>query len=210
MNEADFAFLQKFPNGLEDDLWLSMGKKHNPDRITKALNEEFSKQKLKEQLQKKDYKTICETALKLLRRATVVSVFEKVAFTNYLAHEEVHEDFSKALYNLYYKFSEESFKEFVLVLARYRKEKNSNACKWTVVTFFLAFKEPDKYVFVKPTTTKAIAVALKTDIDYSPYPTYSTYMKISDMIHNFRESSDIFKNESLMLAEAGLYSAVKL
>lgn len=210
MEPADFAFLQRFPGGLQDELWLSMGKKHKPDNIIKALNTELSKKEMSSNIKKKDYKTICDTALKILRRASVISVFEKMAFRNYLEHEEVQKDFCKALFDFMYNFNEESFRNFTLVLARFKSEKNSNCAKWTIVSFFKAYQDPNEFVFVKPTTTKAIAKALETEIDYSPYPTYNTYMKVHDMIYEYREKSILCKDETLMITEAILYCAVKL
>ncbi len=109
-----------------------------------------------------------------------------------------------------YKLNKENFEKFVLLLARYRTEKNCNCAKWTVVTFFLAYLDPEKYVFIKPTTTKMIANALNTDIEYTSYPIYETYTKVYDMICDYREQSDICGNLNIMLTEAVLYCAVKM
>ncbi len=210
MHPADFAFLEKFPHGVEDEEWLALAKKHKGDSLAKQVAIELSKDNLKQLINKKDYKTICETALKLLRRASVLSVFEKVAFSNYLAHEEIQKDFSIYLYDFMHNFNKENFEKFVLLLARYKSEKNCNCAKWTVVTFFIAYFDPNKYVFVKPTTTKMIASALNTDIEYTSYPIYETYTKVYDMIVDYREQSDICGGLNIMLTEAVLYCAVKM
>ncbi len=210
MHPAEFAFLKRFPNGLVDEEFIGLGNKHKADNLIKAVNNELSKENLKSLIQKKDYKTICESSLKLLRRANVLSVFEKVAFSNFLSHEEIFEEFSKALYNFMYDFNETNFNKFTLLLARFRMEKNCNCAKWTVVTFFISYLDPEKFVFVKPTTTKAIAKALNVEIEYQSYPTYEVYQNVYNMIYNFREQSDLCKNQNMMLTEAILYCAVKL
>ncbi len=94
MHPADFAFLEKFPHGVEDEEWLALAKKHKGDSLSKVVKEELSQENMKKLINKKDYRTICEIALKLLRRASVISVFEKVAFSNFLGHEEIQKDFS--------------------------------------------------------------------------------------------------------------------
>lgn len=210
MHPADFAFLKRFPNGLEDEEFVGIGRKHKADNLIKAVNEELSKKNLDNLINKKDYKTICEIALKLLRRASVLSVFEKVAFSNFIAHEEIQEDFAKALYNFMYDFNEQNFERFTLILARYRSEKNCNCAKWTVVSFFVAYLDPERFVFIKPTTTKAIANALEVDIEYQSYPIYTVYEKVYNMIYEYREQSDICKGQNIMLTEAILYCAIKL
>lgn len=210
MNEVDFAFLQKFPDGLNDELWIDMGKKHKTIKITEKLNDQLSKQNFKMLITKKDYQTICDLSLKLLRQSTMISVFEKVAFANYLAHDDIKKDFSLSLFDFMYKFGEDSFKNFVLTLARHKKEKNCNACKWTVVTFFKAYQDTNNYIFVKPTSIKAISNALHTEIGYTPYPNYETYMKAYNMVKEYRDNSDICKNADMMTTEAVLYVTTKL
>ncbi len=210
MHPVDFAFLNRFPDGLDDVEFVGLGKKHKPDNVIKAVNTELSKENLQKLINKKDSKTICEISLKLLRRASVLSVFEKVAFSNFLSHEEIQKDFSNYLYDFMYNFNKENFEKFTLLLARYRMEKNTNCAKWTIVTFFIAYLDQEKFVFVKPTTTKAIAKALDVDIEYSSYPTFETYEKVYNMIYDFRKESELCKEQNIMLTEAILYCVVKL
>ncbi len=210
MHPADFRFLEIFPNGLLDEEWINLGKKHSGQKIVAQINEELSQENFKKLLNAKKYEEVCLIALKLLRKATVVSVFEKVAFSNYLEHEEIKKDFSIALYDFMYKLDKDSFEKFVLLLARYKSEKNNNCAKWTVVTFFIAYLNPSEYAFVKPTTTKAIAKALDCDIDYTPYPTYETYEKVLAMIEDYRKQSDLCKELDMMMTEAVLYCSVTM
>ncbi len=210
MHPADFAFLERFPNGVLDEEWVNLGKKHNGMKLVAQLNEELSKKRFKELLKNKDYDSICKSALKLLRRASVVSVFEKVAFSNYLEHEEIKKDFAQSLYKYMHEFNKENFESFILLLARYRSEKNSNCAKWTVATFFVAYLDPNEFVFIKPTTTKAIAKALDVDIEYSSYPTFETYEKVLAMIKDFRQESEVCEDLNIMMTEAVLYCAVTM
>ncbi len=210
MHPVDFAFLERFPNGLQDEEWIALGNKHKNGNLVQQVKENFSKENLSKLIKEKKYDEICEISLKLLKRASVVSVFEKVAFGNYMAHEEIHKDFALGLYDIIHNFNQESFEKFALLLARYRTEKNSNVAKWTVLTFFISFYDRERFVFIKPTTTKKIANALKTDICYSSYPTYETYDKVYNMIMDFREESDLCRGQDTMLTEAVLYCVTNL
>lgn len=207
MHQVDYAFLEQFPDGLNDVAWISLCKKHQ-NNLDKQLKEYYNKDNFKKLLKQKKYDEICEISLKFVRRASVISVFEKVALANYMTHTEIHKDFSIALFDFLHDFNKENFEKFALILARFRSEKNCNVAKWTVLSFFIAFFDRNKYVFVKPTTTKKIANALNTDICYNSYPTYETYMNVYNMIYDFKNKSDICKDLDIMLTEAVLYCVV--
>ncbi len=124
----DLKFLTLFPDGFEDEEWNNLGKKHDPSKIFRVFENELSKKELKRLLKEKDYEEICEVTSKLIKKATIVSVFEKVAFSNFIA-KETTEDFCVALYNFLYNYNEDTFEEFVSILAKHKHSKNANAAK---------------------------------------------------------------------------------
>ncbi len=206
MNNIELAFLEQFPNGLQDENWILLGKKHNMKTIHQIYENEFSAKNMKKLIKDKKYKKICELATEIVQKATIISVFEKIAFKNYIANEPIHEPFAKFLYDLLYNFSEENFDNMVNILEAYKGQKNANPCKWPVITAFIALRYPNEHVFVKPTTVKANAKILKMDIEYKSKPNFNTYTKVKDMVINFRESSTICKSENLMIVQAILFS----
>ncbi len=204
MNDVDFAFLRQFPEGLNDETWIELGKKHNMKKVYEIYDTVLSEPNMKKLIKEKKYKTICEEATNIIKKATIVSVFEKIAFQNFIANEPIHEEFSKGLYQLLYNFNEESFENMVEILLTYKGNKNSNACKWPVITGFVSLRNEDQ-VFVKPTTVKKIGDFLKVDIEYKSRPNFNTYNKIRNMVINFKKSSEICKDEKLIIVQALLY-----
>lgn len=204
MNALDRKFLDMFPNGTSDVQWLDLGKKHNPTKVISIINNELSKDNLDKLIEMNKHDEIMDIALTAVKKVSVVSVFEKVAFTNY-AKKGGNPLFSNCLFDFLYNYNQDSFMDFVEILQIYKSEK-INPAKWPVVTFFKAYQNPDEFVFVKPTTVKKIAEFLEVDIKYSPTPNYNTYMLISDMIKDYRTQSDICKEENLMITQAILFT----
>lgn len=204
----DQMFLTIFPDGLEDQTWNDLGKKHDPTKIFKVLENELSEKELKKLLKQKDYETICEVTTKLVKKCTVVSVFEKVAFSNFIA-KETSAEFCNALYNFLYNYSEESFESFVSVLSKHKHSKNANAAKWPIISFLKAYQDPNSYVILKPNTVKAVAKALEFDIEYSPRPNYNTYCKVLEMVKQYQSVSSICNNQNLIITQAVMFVVVK-
>jgi hypothetical protein len=201
----DDNFLAMYPLGLGDPDWIGLGKKHNPDKIIKILHEEFSKGALEEVIENELFEETANKILKLIKKSTTVSVFEKVAFQHYIEEPFTHEPLVRSLYNLLHHFSKESFDRMAEVLAMYKSDRTKNVAKWPVITFFLSYYDADNYSFVKPRTVKTVAKNLEIDIDYKPMPNYETYMKILNMVKEYRDNSEVVKNENLMIAQAVLF-----
>ncbi len=100
----DNHFLTIFPDGFEDIAWNTLGKKHKPDTIIEVLNNDLSKENFTHLLDAHKYYEICEVVTKLVKKVTVVSVFEKVAFSNYIEKVSSSE-FCHALYDFLYNYS---------------------------------------------------------------------------------------------------------
>ncbi len=203
----DNQFLEKFPNGFDNPMWNELGKKHNPNKIFNIFNNEFSEHSFKALLKDKAYEEICEIALKLVKTASVVSVFEKVAFTNFIKYETTPE-FCNALFNFLYAYNDEAFETFVLLLAKHKNQKNANAAKWPIVSFFKSYQDPDNFVLVKPNTVKAVAKVLDYDISYQSYPNVTTYNKILEMVKSYKKDSSVCKDSNLMLTQAVLFTVL--
>lgn len=114
----------------------------------------------------------------------------KLLFEIFLSYIEIQENFSKLLYN----FNKRNFEKFVLILAKYKNEKNANYSKRRLVMFFIACSDTQKHVFVKLTTTKLIAKNLYADIKYSSYKPFDAYKKIYNIIVQYRSNSNLCKN----------------
>ncbi len=204
MNNIDRVFLDMFPDGLEDTAWNELGKKHNPNKIFKMFENELSKDNLKHLIDIKKYGEVLDISLAAIKKSSVVSVFEKVAFQNFVKYVD-RKEFAEKFYNFLYNYNDKSFEEFVTVLISCKKYKNANPAKWPVISFFKAYQNPEEFVIVKPNTVKAVAKFLDFDIEYKPLPNTNTYKNVLNMVKEYQQNSSICKNENLMITQAVLF-----
>ncbi|TLG72944.1 hypothetical protein [Culicoidibacter larvae] len=202
-------FLEQYPDGFEDELWLAGEKSYKPEQMITNINQQLSKEELELTLESGDYQEAIDNTLHLVRQSKVISVFEKLAFQNFVEHQEIHEQFLNALYNFMYDYNEENFDNFIMTLLSYRHERNSKPTKWTVVSFFKAYQDPQNYIFVKPTTMKGIAKILDWDIQYKSMPNYQTYQHILAMIRAFQAESSLCRNADMRETQGVIYTALR-
>ncbi len=208
-NSIDNEFLFRFPGGFDDPQWAAGEKKYGKTKkINEILDTELSEIKMEELIEYGEFSVIAESVLKLIRTAAIISVFEKVAFSNFVKERDTHEPLALALYDLLYHFDENSFEQMVGVLGMYKQDKSMNVLKWPILTIFNSYRDPNNHVLVKPNTVKAISKAVGYDISYTPRPNYSTYTKILNMVKDYRDSSNICKDRNLRTAETVMYIAI--
>jgi hypothetical protein len=205
--DIDNLFISLFPLGLQDKKWLDLGKRHQNAylRLVDLFKQELSKQNIEDHLEKGDYKYIAEQATKVIQKSTMVSLFEKIAFRNFIEQTSIHRDFADSLYALLYNDYKKNFAQFVGVLGSLKDYKNANAAKWTVVSAFLCHSNPYEHVFIKPTTVKNIALFLGIDISYNSSPNIETYEKVRNMILDYKKVSKIAKEQDNIIAQAIMY-----
>lgn len=206
---AETHFLDRFPGGVEDTQWQALLKKHDKPRLYEAYDTFLSQENLKLVIEGGLYYDIIEKILKWVKQSTTVSVFEKIAFQNYLEHDEIHPQFLLCLYDFLYHFDEESFQTFVEVLSVFKTEKNAFPAKWPLITFIKAYQLPFEFSFVKPSTTKKVAKLLEWDIAYSSVPNFDTYMRIVEMVKQFKSQSVVCRDLNLMRVQGILFGVVQ-
>jgi len=134
----------------------------------------------------------CMTLInKAISMSTIISVYEKIAFRNYVADRQVIPLFLESLYKVLKECNEETFNHFVYVLSLKKNQGNANPCKWPLITYLLVCFKPYEEVFIKPTTIKKLLLVLESDIKYQSQPNYQTYHDIKELILNYKEHSSI-------------------
>lgn len=205
----DQDFLLRFPDGLQDAAWQALARKHRSvDSVITLCSQGLAATTMQQALNDGNLATISETCRQIIGRSTTVSTFEKMAFRNYLGFRDVHLPFAQALYRLLHQFGPDSFAEFVEVLQLCRNDGNANPAKWPVVTCFLAYSQPDVHVCIKPTTIKKVAARLGVDIAYRPLPNFDTYARVQAMVRDFRQHSELAREQNNIIAQAIMYCTV--
>jgi hypothetical protein len=207
--DAKFLFL--FPNSFEDKEWLKLNKKHSIQAIDNIFTTSLSKAQMKTSIEEghlEDIILACKTAV---QKSTTISMFEKMAFRNYMLDESLHKEFAQSLYNVLYVNYKKYFSEFTYLLTKTRNSiSNSNCAKWAIVSFFLAYSNKDYHVFLKPTSAKNVSIYFKTDIQYQAYPNLETYEKFRDIIIEFKKQSKLTQNKDNIISQVIIFCALSI
>ncbi|MEH6593052.1 MAG: hypothetical protein V7746_22470 [Halioglobus sp.] len=174
---AEAAFLAQYPEGFADPGLALIRKKHNVDKLT-----EFAQANLtRSHFNRPEH--IAETLVKIISRSSMVSMFEKPRFRDFVAtlnsHEKEHLAFAFEK-RLHGRAKRAGFEEVKEMLAYHK------IAKWPLVSAIPYYFSPKKEAFVKPTTAKGIIAFLEVeDVQYKPMPSwefYRAYLKVLDQV----------------------------
>lgn len=174
---AEADFLARYPEGFSDPGLAPIRKKHNVDKLT-----EFAQANL-DRIHFNRPEHIADTLVKIISRSTMVSMFEKPRFRDFVAalnsreKEHLAFAFEKRLYG---RAKREGFEELLGMLAYHK------IAKWPVISAVPYYLAPTREAFVKPTTAKGIVAFLEVnDLQYKPLPSwefYRGYLSLLDQV----------------------------
>ena len=78
LKQAEETFLKQYPGGFNNSEMVAIGKKHRMDKMIIMTQEGFSKVNFKTS------ETIIENMIKIMSRSSMVSVFEKPKFKDFV------------------------------------------------------------------------------------------------------------------------------
>lgn len=173
LKECEHQFLVKYPGGFMHPEMQAIGKKHRMDRMVENAQTSLGKKSFN------DPQAIVESIIKLVNQSSMISIFEKPKFR----------DFVKSLQGIERQFFVDSYR----ALLHGNQAKGFEAlcdqlataklAKWSLITIIPAYYRPDTEVFVKPTTTKGVITYFELDdVVYNPKPTYAFYQKYREHI----------------------------
>ncbi len=143
----------------------------------------FNKEDLEKLIDAKDYDELMDRLRKFfIAQSNLLSHFEHIKLKDALLESEDHQiAFFNALYDVLYSDDfDVSFKSWISVLDELKQ------AKWTLATIFLYAIHPDKYMFVKPDTTKVAAEISNFYINYDSKPSLDTYNRVQEFSHYLR------------------------
>jgi len=173
LKQLEHDFLARYPEGFNSPEMKEIVKRHKPDKMYQLAQEGFE-----------DYKFdnpefIIEKMIEIVSKSSMVSLFEKPKFRDYVKAMEYHEKeaLTDALRQFLHGNEEAGFETMVEILGRVK------LAKWTLVTVFGTYYRPQEEIFVKPTTTKNIITFLElNDLIYKPRPCYAFYERYRNYI----------------------------
>jgi hypothetical protein len=182
LKQAEAAFLHRYPGGFDNpELIAIRNKKHKPDQMIALAQESFSKGNFAFP------ERIIQNMEKVISRSSIVSVFEKMSFRDFvhsLSHNE-KEWLSSGMAQLLHGTEQTGF-EMMLDLLKSRK-----VAKWTLMTVCQTYFHPQKDVFIKPTTVKGVIEYFELeDLQYKPTPSWAFYEAYRAVFHEMKSKVD--------------------
>ncbi|MBN2527824.1 MAG: hypothetical protein JXR76_15650 [Deltaproteobacteria bacterium] len=174
-------FMAVYPGGFSNPELVQIGKKHKMPQMI-----EFAKQRFAKENFSKDAK-ILDSMIQLVSRSSMVSVFEKPKFRDYVRSlsDDHREVLTSGLLQLLHGKEEVGF-NMILDVLDYGK-----LAKWTLLSVWQAYYTPQKGVFIKPTTVKNIIRVLELEgLQYTPRPDFVFYKRYRAAINKMKKEVD--------------------
>jgi hypothetical protein len=124
---------------------------------------------------------------KIIRRSSIVSVFEKMRFRDFSSTLSRHDSewLSSGLEELLHGNAQTGF-EMILDLL-----KSQQLAKWSLMTVCQTYFHPQQDVFIKPTTVKGVIAYFELKhLQYRPTPSWNFYEAYRTTFHEMRSKVD--------------------
>ncbi|PKP20166.1 MAG: hypothetical protein CVU05_09710 [Bacteroidetes bacterium HGW-Bacteroidetes-21] len=178
LKEAAADFFVAYPGGFAHPDMMKIAEKHKPEKMTALAQQFFNPDAFA------DYGQVVENMVKMVSRSSMISIFEKPRFRDYCKSLDADSarKLSDGLYLFLHGDEEKGFDQLVSVL------QQGKIAKWSIITIFPTYYRPQKEVFVKPTTVKAVIETFEIqEVKYHPTPTYDFYKKYRDVINKMKK-----------------------
>ncbi|HSL28906.1 MAG TPA: hypothetical protein VK900_06875 [Anaerolineales bacterium] len=171
-------FLQRYPGGFENsEIVATRVRKHKPDQMIALAQESFSKENFRHPV------LIVQNMIKVISRSSIISVFEKPKFRNFANALSPHdrEFVCNGMEQLLHGNEQTGF-EMILDLL-----KSHRVAKWSLMTVCQTYFHPQRDVFIKPTTVKAVIQYFELeDLHYHPTPSWDFYDGYRSAFHKMK------------------------
>jgi len=181
LKEAEKKFMDRYPGGFTHPEMQELARKHKSEKMIALALEAFAEEHFTRPEQ------IAENMVKIVSASSMVSLFEKPKFRDYVRSMNSDDQCSltEGLHEFLYLDEPKGFKMMSETL---RKGK---LAKWTLMTICPVHFRPLKDVYVKPTTAKGIIQYFGIEnLVYRPAPTWEFYSRYRDVINTMREQVD--------------------
>ncbi len=181
LKQAEAKFFNMYPGGFEHPDMVAIGKKHKMDRMITSVQEEFSEDQFG------DSKTIVQAMSKFVSRSSMVSLFEKPKFRDFVnsLHNQHETILANGLKEMLHGNQEQGFNMMLDVLI------SGKMAKWSLISILPVYHKPYEEVFVKPTTAKGVIQQYELDsLVYKPRPSWEFYHEFRSIINEMKSKVD--------------------
>ena len=178
LREAEGLFLERYPDGFDDEEMAAIRKKHNVDKLSEFATDALKKSSFVNQ------GTVLDDITKIVTRSSMISMFEKPKYRDFVGglNRGDREFLANAYRKLLHGAQKTGFDEVLDVLTE------AKLAKWSLMTIIPYQYRPKKDVFVKPTTTKNVIRQFELEgLEYKPRPSWAFYKRYRDAITAMKE-----------------------
>ena len=181
LKQAEAAFFDRYPGGFSNPEMIEIRKKHKLDKMIQLAQDSFAKRNFKHP------ELIAENMIKIITRSSLISVFEKPKFRDFVRslppdHKRI---LAQGLEELLHGNEQPGF-ETVLEILRPGK-----LARWALMTICQTYYRPQVEVFVKPNTVKGILEYFEIkNLHYRPTPTWAFYYEYRELINEMKTRVD--------------------
>lgn len=182
---AQTAFLERYPGGFAHEDMVAVGKKHRVEQIAEQTQALLAKRNFANLATNRAQ--ILDSIIKTVSRSSMVSMFEKPKFRDYVngLSKDDREALAEAFRKLLHGNQEKGFNQVLDILVA------GKLAKWSLMTICSLYMRPQVDVFVKPTTTKRVISYLELeDLEYKPRPSWEFYVRYRDIINALKARLD--------------------
>ena len=181
LKQAEEAFFERYPGGFANPEMIEIRIKHKLDKMIQLAQESFTKRNFKLP------ELIAENMIKVATRSSLISVFEKPKFRDFIRSLPPNDKkgLAQGLGELLHGNEQLGFETVLEVL------RSGKLAKWSLMTICQTYYRPQVEVFVKPTTVKGIIEYFEIkNLHYTPTPTWSFYDDYRKLINEMKTHVD--------------------
>ncbi|MBC8375363.1 MAG: hypothetical protein H8E26_04900 [FCB group bacterium] len=181
LKQSEAKFLNVYPGGFEHPDMVAIGKKHKMDKMIITVQEEFAEDQFG------DSKAIVQAMSKMVSRSSMVSLFEKPKFRDFVnsLHNQHETILANGLREMLHGNQEQGFNMMLDVLI------TGKMAKWSLISVLPVYHKPYDEVFVKPTTAKGVIQQFELDtLVYKPRPSWEFYKEFRSIINVMKTKVD--------------------
>lgn len=177
LKAAEKRFLNRYPGGFQAPEMQAVAKKHKIEKLAAFAQDSFAKGCFK------DTSGIIESAIKTVSQSSMVSVFEKPKFRDYVRSLDStgKQRYADSLKAQLHGAQAKGFETMSALLGE------AKLAKWTLLSVIPFYFRPDTEVFIKPTTVKGVIATFELEgLTYNATPSFAFYEKYREHIMNMK------------------------
>ncbi|MFK7862640.1 MAG: hypothetical protein AB8B95_00290 [Pseudohongiellaceae bacterium] len=178
---AEKNFLERYPGGFSHPEMVAIGKKHKMEKMIEFTQSSFAKRNFRDTLD------ILENWVKVVSRSSMVSVFEKPKFKDFIGSLTPKEKnrLVAGLKNQLHGCEQTGFEAILGIMQMYKLGK------WSLISICPVYHKPQEEVFVKPTTAKGVVAYFELEgLVYRPQPSWEFYSDYRAKLTQMKSSVD--------------------